>query len=50
MGMTDRQFDAYQARTIKILNEIIKNNHDYEALKAGIKEFITEMENDLKRP
>jgi len=48
MGMTDRQFDAYQARLIKILKMIAET--DSESVKAKLQELITEIEAELKRP
>ena len=48
VGMTDRQFDAYQARLIKILKMIAET--DSESMKAKLQELITEIESELKRP
>jgi len=46
MGMTDRQFDAYQAKILRILKKISEKSPDNEELK----DFINEIEAELKRP
>jgi len=46
MGMTDRQFDSYQAKILKILKIALAETPDNETLK----EFIAEFEAELKRP
>ena len=48
MGMTDRQFDAYQARLVKILKMILET--DNEVMKEKLTELIAEIEAELKRP
>ena len=48
MGMTDRQFDAYQARLIKILKMI--SEADTESMKEKLRDLIAEIEAELKRP
>ena len=48
MGMTDRQFDSYQARLIKILKMIAET--DSESMKTKLQELISEIEAELKRP
>jgi len=49
MGMTDRQFDSYQARLLRLLVKI------QEEIKAKgeskeLEELIKEIEKELKRP
>ena len=49
MGMTDRQFDSYQARLLKLLKRI------QEEVKAKgeskeLAELIEEIEKELRRP
>ena len=46
MGMTDRQFDAYQARLLGNLREALEVSPDNEKLKR----LIAEIEAELKRP
>ena len=46
MGMTDRQFDSYQARMLKILKTALAESPENETLK----ELIEEIEAELKRP
>jgi hypothetical protein len=46
MGMTDRQFDSYQARLLKILKEALKASPD----NVMLKELVKEIEAELKRP
>jgi hypothetical protein len=46
MGMTDRQFDSYQARLLTILKEAFELSPDNEKLKN----LIQEIEAELKRP
>jgi len=46
MGMTDRQFDSYQARLLKILKLALIETPGNKILK----ELITEIEAELKRP
>jgi len=46
MGMTDRQFDSYQARLLSILKEALKDSPDNEKLK----QLIQQIEAELKRP
>jgi len=50
MGMTDRQFDSYQAKQVKILKKIVETSSDYEGIKKELEEFIEEIECELKRP
>ena len=46
MGMTDRQFDSYQARLLSILKEALALSPDNDKLK----QLIQEIEAELKRP
>lgn len=46
MGMTDRQFDSYQARLLSNLKEALAVSPNNEKLKKLIKEI----EAELKRP
>ena len=46
MGMTDRQFDSYQARLLRNLKEALKESPDNKILK----ELIADIESELKRP
>jgi len=46
MGMTDRQFDAYQETLLMNLKEALKISPDNEKLK----EVVTVLERQLKRP
>jgi len=48
MGMTERQFDAYQSRVIRILKMIEEASS--ESVKQKLRDFIAEMEAELKRP
>jgi len=45
MGMTDRQFDSYQARLLTILKEALAQSPDNEKLKT----LIAEIESELRR-
>ena len=46
MEMTDRQFDSYQARMLKILKTALAESPE----NATLKELISEIEAELKRP
>jgi hypothetical protein len=46
MGMSDRQFDSYQARLLGNLREALELSPDNEKLKK----LIAEIESELKRP
>ena len=46
MGMTDRQFDSYQARLLGNLKEALKESPDNEKLQT----LIAEIESELRRP
>jgi len=46
VGMTDRQFDSYQARLLIILKEILEESPDNEKLKN----LVRQIEEELKRP
>ena len=46
MGMTDRQFDSYQARLLKILKSALAESPQNKTLQ----ELIAEIEAELKRP
>ena len=46
MGMTDRQFDSYQARLLDILKEAFALSPDNPKLKK----LIQDIEAELKRP
>jgi hypothetical protein len=53
MGMTDRQFDSYQARLLANLKEILESfepPHDYQKSEHKLKTLIQEIESELKRP
>jgi len=46
MGMTDRQFDSYQAELLATLKVALKETPNNQTLK----ELIERIENQLKRP
>jgi len=46
MGMTDRQFDSYQANLLELLKEALELSPDNEKLKR----LIARIEAELKRP
>ena len=46
MGMTDRQFDSYQARLLQNLKEILELSPDNPKLQK----LIADIEAELKRP
>ena len=46
MGMTDRQFDSYQARLLELLKTALKESPDNQILKK----LIGDIESELKRP
>jgi hypothetical protein len=46
MGMTDRQFDSYQALLVQFLKEAQKDSPENEKLNA----LIARLEAELKRP
>jgi len=46
MGMTDRQFDSYQARLLTILKKALEKSPDNEELS----DLVKEIEAELKRP
>jgi hypothetical protein len=46
MGMTDRQFDAYQSQLLMHLKNALKESPNNETLK----ELIAQIESELKRP
>ena len=46
MGMTDRQFDSYQARLLFTLRIALEESPDNKTLKR----LIEELEAELKRP
>jgi len=46
MGMTDRQFDAYQARLLALLKAALEESPDSKKLQ----DLINEIEAELKRP
>jgi hypothetical protein len=50
MGMTDRQFDSYQARVLKILRHINGEIREKGCDSKELSELIKEMEAELKRP
>jgi hypothetical protein len=50
MGMSDRQFDSYQARLIKNLKDALTLGQTHEQLKEEMKKLIEELERELKRP
>jgi len=50
MGMTDRQFDSYQARLKKNLEYALEKGKDHESLKKEIEDIVKEIEAELKRP
>jgi hypothetical protein len=45
MGMTDRQFDSYQARLLEILKEALA-----DPTNEKLKRLIEQIETELKRP
>jgi len=49
MGMTDRQFDSYQARLLKILKSALEEITEKGDSKELV-ELISEIEAELKRP
>ena len=49
MGMTDRQFDSYQARMLKLLIRIAQEVKEKGESKELL-ELIEEIEKELKRP
>ena len=49
MGMTDRQFDSYQARLLRILNEILEETES-DKIVEKLKDLTKEIEAELKRP
>jgi len=49
MGMTDRQFDSYQARLLTILKKAIEEIHEKGETKE-LSGLIAEIESELKRP
>jgi len=46
MGMTDRQFDAYQASLLEHLKDALKISPDNEKLQN----LVNQIESELKRP
>ena len=46
MGMTDRQFDSYQARLLRILKSALAETPNNKVLES----LIDEIESELKRP
>jgi len=46
MGMTDRQFDSYQARLLENLKTALKETPNNEVLKK----LVDQIEAELKRP
>ncbi|MCL1823013.1 MAG: hypothetical protein FWG44_02300 [Oscillospiraceae bacterium] len=46
MGMTDRQFDSYQANLLELLKQALEITPENEKLKALVKRI----EAELKRP
>ena len=49
MGMTDRQFDSYQAKLLRILKRVDEEIREKGESKE-LKELIAEIEAELKRP
>jgi len=49
MGMTDRQFDSYQARMLKLLIRIAEEVKEKGESKELL-ELIDEIQQELKRP
>ena len=49
MGMTDRQFDAYQENLLRRLEDALEKAEQSGSLD-GIKKIIKDLENQLKRP
>jgi hemerythrin len=49
MGMTDRQFDAYHSRLLRILKDISEEN-DLKVMSDKLKDLTNEIETELKRP
>ena len=50
MGMTDRQFDSYQKRTLNILKKAQEENNAKGVENTVLAELIKEIEEELKRP
>jgi hypothetical protein len=50
MGMTDRQFDSYQAGLLARLKLALKLSPNDAKLKELIEELVKELEAELKRP
>jgi hypothetical protein len=53
MGMTDRQFDSYQARLLALLKEIeeaFNPPNDHKKAMEKLKRLIQEIDSELKRP
>jgi hypothetical protein len=52
MGMTDRQFDSYQARLIELLKYALVDIQQSaeNANTEKLQRLISEVENELKRP
>lgn len=50
MGMTDRQFDSYQKRTLNILQKAQEENVAKGVENKILSELIKEIEEELKRP
>jgi len=49
MGMTDRQFDSYQAQLVRNLKKALKDIEE-KGDTTELKELIAEIETELKRP
>lgn len=49
MGMTDRQFDSYQAGLLRIMKEIL-DEPDKDKVIEKFKSLAQEIEAELKRP
>ena len=46
MGMTDRQFDSYQANLLELLKEALELSPD----NVKLRKLVERMESELKRP
>jgi Txe/YoeB family toxin of Txe-Axe toxin-antitoxin module len=49
MGMTDRQFDSYQARLLRVIKEILEET-DKDKIIGKFEALAQEIEAELKRP
>ena len=50
MGMTDRQFDAYQENLLERLKDAQRENEEKGITNTALDRIIKTLENQLKRP